>query len=245
MKLFCFPHAGGLASYYSFFKKANFINISESLIYEYPGRGTRFREKSAELFSEYVQDALEFVINNLNGEPFVLFGHSMGAFIAYEISMKLIKEGNCPELVIVSGQKPPCYVFHEYYDVTFDELIKVLKRMGGIPEEIENSPQIIRLLMDAAYKDVRLLKTYTPTLADRKKKIPEGIVLYGDDDIEIKQCDMKLWEKNIENILLYREFKGNHFYLKDHEKEIIEIIDQCCSDQQNRFIGSEQKKEMS
>ena len=239
MKLFCFPHAGGLASYYSFIQKAHYINISETLVYEYPGRGTRFREDPAELFSEYIQDALRFVRNNLKKEPFVLFGHSMGAFVAYEISVLLMREGYGPELVIISGQKPPCYVFHEYYDVTFEELITVLKKMGGIPEEIQNSPQILRLLMDAAYKDVRLLKTYDPVILDQHEKIPEGIIMFGEDDIEVKQCDLKLWENNINHVILYKKFSGNHFYLKNHEKEIVEIIDQSCFHLQNRIVCSD------
>lgn len=94
MKLFCFPHAGGSSSIY--LKWNNVIeNTSklEIIPLEYKGHGYRMDEDFYNDFDEMVGDMLKSVLDKLVlGDPFMIFGHSMGAYVAFKIANLLEKK---------------------------------------------------------------------------------------------------------------------------------------------------------
>lgn len=125
MKLICFPHAGGYACYYNFFDKLNFSVINAIYYYEYPGRGNKIGSVEETDFSQRIHNAVDYVRKlNVKAYDYALFGHSMGAFVAYEAGKTLQNIYNLPPaIVFLSGQVPPC---------TFDtEQKNIMDRFGG------------------------------------------------------------------------------------------------------------------
>lgn len=225
MKMFCFPHAGGFAGYYSFMKKHSYRNIDEVFCYEYTGRGLRYAEKEAEDFAECVQLAAEFVEEHTDvDEKFVLFGHSMGAFVAYETAEILRKKGRTAQLVYISGQKPPCDVYSEYYETDMNKVYPFLKKLGGIPEFVEQNQEFRDYFFSLTVKDMKLLSTYKPTMPSGSK-LPRCMIMYGSEDAELYGHDIKMWNKNFDEILGMFAFEGNHFYIIEHQDEAAELID--------------------
>lgn len=113
MKMFVFPHSGGFGYQYNFFKKYSFKKINDVYTYDYPRKyqsnNTVLVEHS---FEERVESALQWVLSqNINSNEVVLFGHSLGAFVAYEVGLVLKnKYAIEPSCVIMSSQNPLLHI---------------------------------------------------------------------------------------------------------------------------------------
>ena len=104
--MFCFPHAGGGTSAFSLWQ-ALLGPSAEVIPARLPGREIRFSEPVARSVRELSDALARPVAEYAAGQPFVLFGHSMGALIAYELSHGLQAMGVRPEALIVSGCSAP------------------------------------------------------------------------------------------------------------------------------------------
>jgi surfactin synthase thioesterase subunit len=104
-RIICFPHAGGSAAFYRPWHRGLPPHIELHAV-QYPGRAER---RTAPLVDN-VQTMAEHVVADLApllDRPLALFGHSMGAFIAYEAARLLDEQGTPPAHLFVSGQIPP------------------------------------------------------------------------------------------------------------------------------------------
>src|SRR3954471_165510 len=86
VRLVCFPHAGGTAS---FFRQWSELvpEAVEVVALQYPGREDRLAEPLVPTMDE-LADQLAEDVASLAG-PTVLFGHSLGASVAYEVARRL------------------------------------------------------------------------------------------------------------------------------------------------------------
>lgn len=86
-RLVCLPHAGGAASYYFSLSRALSPGV-EVLAIQYPGRQERQLERRRETVAELADEITE-VIRPLADQPLYLFGHSLGATVAFEVARRL------------------------------------------------------------------------------------------------------------------------------------------------------------
>ena len=89
-RLLCFPYAGGSAATYMQWAEQLDADIELAVI-QLPGRGIRLVEAAYSTMEEIV-DAITNAMNLLQDKPFVFFGHSMGARVAYEVCLVLEKK---------------------------------------------------------------------------------------------------------------------------------------------------------
>ncbi|WP_181784834.1 thioesterase II family protein, partial [Pseudonocardia pini] len=99
VRLVCLPHAGGAASAYRPWLAVAPADVELTLV-QYPGRQDRIRE-------EPWRDAVAMaraIVEELRGEtrPLVLFGHSLGGTIAFEVARRLRRP---PVRLVVSAQR--------------------------------------------------------------------------------------------------------------------------------------------
>lgn len=141
MKLICFPHAGGFAFYFNFLRQIKTLHKEDLYLYEYPGRGYQGKEPNAESLMAIAQTAAEHITDFVGDEPFCIFGHSMGAFVAYETEALLEAHyGKQAARLILSGQHPPvCFQPHHYGFGSEEELNEYLMKLGGFPEEVQTN----------------------------------------------------------------------------------------------------------
>src|SRR6266700_289162 len=105
-RLFCFPYAGGSASYYYWLSAALAPRVEVRAI-QYPGRLDRRVEPSLQNIPDLADFACDALRNSLGG-PYAFFGHSMGAVVAYEVARRLArKTGGGPRWLFVSGRRAP------------------------------------------------------------------------------------------------------------------------------------------
>ena len=106
INLVCLPHAGGSASYYREWG-ARLPEAVEVHVVQYPGREERLAEPLIDTMAE-MADTVAEVLRPLFARPLVLFGHSMGALVAYHLARRRLELGlRKPDALAVAAYAAP------------------------------------------------------------------------------------------------------------------------------------------
>lgn len=229
MKLFCFPHAGGFATYYDFMKKHKFKNIQETVIYEYPGRGLNCSKTNDKDMNERVERATKQIYEiGVENNEYIIFGHSMGSFVGYETARLLSKRYNAaPALVIMSGQNPPC-VFDDIkgsFDTNVIDLDEFLGKLGGVPDFLKNCPSALTFYKSFIESDMELLNGYGGCTPQKEERLPLGTVVFGEKDPIVFRRTFTRWKENFSDLIPQKIFEGGHFYMENKQEELCNYID--------------------
>lgn len=218
MKFFCFPHAGVFSPYYRFMKEKTYDNIERVLLFDYPRRS--FSNGGSEVqFSCYILSAVEFVRQNICcGEEYILFGHSMGAFVACEAGLILQNNYSTPPTgVIASGQNPPYSEKNEKGWVCPEEPYGFVEKLGGVPEFIRNNKRLFSVMMKCIADDMKAIETYT----GRRMYLTGDIDILGRDDDQIKFNGKRIELTEIESAAVRDKRISASVAIFDTEKKII------------------------
>ncbi len=202
------------------------LHKEDLYLYEYPGRGYQGKEPNAESLMAIAQTAAARITDFVGDEPFCIFGHSMGAFVAYETEALLEAHyGKQAARLILSGQHPPvCFQPHHYGFGSEEELNEYLMKLGGFPEEVQTNLQMFQMLFTLCREDIRLLEQYRPTCNVVQA---ETVVLCGNDDAEVGDTEeLTLWQESAPNLLEVKIFAGTHFYMREQEADFLHYIQQ-------------------
>ncbi|UQZ35480.1 thioesterase [Paenibacillus sp. PK3_47] len=224
IKLFTLPCAGSSAAMlYRSWMGA--IDSVEVIPLELPGRGRRFNEDLLSSIPQMVDDLERQIQAYLRpGEEYVLFGHSMGSLLAYELGLRLsVQQLYRLSHVFVSAMNPPHIRRAEPLHLkSEDELIEEIMVMGGTPESFFTENETRSLFLPIFYADFHAVETYTVNFPVRK--LPCSItVLTGQQDV-LTSSDMKEWERYTEVLMSCVFFQGGHFYLTDEEQAVHRLI---------------------
>src|SRR5438876_8520481 len=106
VRIICFHYSGGSASYFSAWK-SKFEESIELIAAQLPGRDTRINEPFEYSFENLIEELTDAIIPFLK-DPIVLFGHSLGAYIVFELTRSLCRQKlQLPQHIIVSGAAAP------------------------------------------------------------------------------------------------------------------------------------------
>jgi len=222
--LFLLHYAGGNFYSYNFIKpylngQFNFIPI------ELPGRGKRMREKL--LFDKdlAVADVLSQILKNMNSNPFLIFGHSMGAYLGFQVVEELEKRNLSPLCFIASGNPGPNIKNDKQrYDLPKDEFISELKILGGTENEILKDDELFEFFEPVIRADFEVVEKEIGNVIDSKISTPIFACM-GDKE---KFCDqIQNWRQHTTGSFRSKLFEGNHFFIHNHAQEIAKLIRQC------------------
>jgi surfactin synthase thioesterase subunit len=222
-RLFCFAHAGGGPSFYrpwgAFLRPE--IAVRRVLL---PGRELRLEEPPFRHIADLV-DSLCAALEPQLDRPYALFGHSMGAVIAYEVARRVSGAGTAgPRCLIVSGRKAPGLPANRppLSALSDDEFVSAVARLGGIPPEVLNEPSLISMLLPALRADYELAETYEPLPGGR---LDCPVVAYlGTSDPEVEYTQMLDWREVTTGDFTMRVFRGGHFYLKGARPDVVHAV---------------------
>jgi medium-chain acyl-[acyl-carrier-protein] hydrolase len=211
LRAFCFPHAGGTASYYLPWR-ALALPAIELLPIQYAGRETRIREPAPAGIAELAAEAAA-ALRTFTERPYVLYGHSMGALIAYEAACRL-RELGCPppaRLVVSGCASPPLFrlkrAWHELGDA---ELMQVLLENGGTPSALLDAPELVSLIATTARADFSICHSYVFRPAPPLDAPIVGLA--GMDDDCASPLDVQMWCEHTSTRFELHVFPGGHFF---------------------------------
>jgi surfactin synthase thioesterase subunit len=212
-RLFCVPFAGGGPATYRLWPR-HLPGDVEVVAVQLPGRSPMSREPLLDSIAEIVDVLHDAVVAHAD-LPFAIFGHSMGALVAFELTVALESTGAAsPSHLFVSGRSAPDEprTGRQIHALPDDEFLDALNESyGGVPDVVRNEPELLALLLPALRADVRAWETYAP-VGDRKVACP--VHVYG-GTMDTHPCPSALdgWQRVAERAISVRLFDGDHFYL--------------------------------
>jgi surfactin synthase thioesterase subunit len=221
VRLICFPHAGGSASYYSPFT-AHLSPQVEVLAIQYPGRQERFLETRIESIPE-LADAVSSALLQWRDRPFALFGHSMGAFVAFEVARRMQERGVSPLSTFLSGAPAPSHRPHKTLHLLDEsDLAAELCRMGGTNPELLADQDMQAMILPIARGDIKALETYA-CAAGAKLDCPIWAFV-GTADAEAPVEDAAAWREYTTSDFELKVFPGGHFYLDACRQDVLATV---------------------
>ncbi|MGW1542231.1 thioesterase II family protein [Streptomyces sp. NPDC002309] len=221
LRIVCFPHAGGAASFFRSWASLVPEDV-EVLAVRYPGREDRLFETPADRM-EALADPLADACASLAGGPLVLFGHSMGASVAFEVAARLARAPGPvgPAALFVSGRAGPGrQKSRGLADATDAELVENLVAMRGMTAQALADEELRDLLLPAVRADYRLIERYTTSVATPVLDVPV-VAYYGDADEEIGEGEVSAWSSVTRSAFTVRAFPGGHFYLEEQAASVV------------------------
>lgn len=226
-RILVLPHAGGSASYYRGWAQA-FPSSVEVVIVQYPGREDRMGEPLVDDMSELVTQ-LAVGLRPLLTKPYLLFGHSMGGAVAYELFRQLAcLRQPLPEHLVISAIEGPSRHhggnLHQWED---QALLAELDRLEGSSLNLQALPELAEMVIPLMRSDYRLIECYSPEKTRQAVNVPLT-VMAGSSDNELQPGDIESWKLETKRSFQLITFPGGHFYLKPEQAGVIEALSKIC-----------------
>ncbi|MFD9410721.1 thioesterase II family protein [Streptomyces sp. NPDC059989] len=217
----CAPHAGGTAHAYRTWPTGLPSDVEVHAV-QYPGRQDRLGEPAPTSMDDLVgpvADALEPFL----GEPLALFGHSMGAIVAYEVTLELERRhGQVVDLLAVSGSRAPHHrEEHDRHELGDAELIEELRGLNDSFEDLLAAPELLDLVLPSIRADFGVVGRYRRTTPEPVRA--PLLALGGTTDPDVGPEDLPRWRACAGGAFSTRTLPGGHFYLTD-EQPVLDVL---------------------
>ncbi len=209
-----FPHAGGAATGYRKLATAMAAGGGDVYIVQYPQRADRLSEPAARNVQDLARSL--FVAGPWRQvAPLRLFGHSMGAVVAFEFARIAESRGATVERLWASAAPAPCAVEAKPdLPTSHDELLVDMTDFGGTDADLLADPEFAELLVTAIRSDYQAVNRYT---CDTNVRIGADISALGArDDHRVSHANLELWGSPLRVRSTCPWYDGGHFYLDDH-----------------------------
>jgi surfactin synthase thioesterase subunit len=148
--------------------------------------------------------------------PYVLFGHSFGALLAYRLACLRVRSGSLsPRALIVSSSAPPHLPIPIPIVDHLDDrqLTALLSDLGGIPPELAEWPALRDRAVASVRIDLRLCMT-----DEEAEPVALSCPIHafgGRDDPLVSESDLHEWRSRTSGGFSVQVLRGGHFYLSD------------------------------
>lgn len=222
-RIFCFPHAGGESRTFLAWQPALGVD-AELVAVGMPGRGHRADEPPPASIAAFADDVAA-EIEAAADRPTYLFGHSLGALVAFEAARRL--DGN-PMLrhLVASGCSAPSLLPTPRVVRTSKlegrEFAAAAAFFGGLPPEVLATEELLDLFLPSVQADFRLVAGYeyrpAPPLS-----IPVTLV-NGTDDPHVTREALRAWD--IESVRPPQTHwtVGGHFYFNVDPEPLLGVL---------------------
>jgi medium-chain acyl-[acyl-carrier-protein] hydrolase len=209
----CIPHAGGGASTFVPWQRALGHRV---LAVTLPGREGRIGEPPL----ERITDMAEWVVADLRRreiEDAVLFGHSMGALVAYEVARRLPRSASpaIAQLVVSGCQCPAAFSADHLSEIADDDaFLHAVSAYGGLPAGLIACDELKAYAVSVLRADLGACDRYHhepgPPLS-----IPV-LAFAGTEDARVPVRDVMGWGGFTDSDFELRSLPGGHFFLTQH-----------------------------
>lgn len=217
-RTYCFAHAGGDARKFGGWQSA-LSGVTELVAVTPTERHT---------IEDICDHAAAAIARDSDG-PCVLFGHSLGALIAFEVARRLDPG---PVHLIASGCAAPARLptarMTRMSTMDGQRFAHAVQRYGGLHPDVLADPDLQEVMLPAVLADFVLVANYhyrpAPPLAARLS------LVNGIEDATIQAEDLREWSRESVAKPELHWSAGGHFYFESHPADAVEVIRRAAGD---------------
>lgn len=164
--------------------------------------------------------------------PTTVYGHSMGAVIAFELTRALVAAGSSPLHLCVSGRRAPHLpATREPLHLCDDaELLAGLAELSDTWHLLARAPEFLRDALDLVRQDLTMVEDYRyrggpMVAAGGTERLPVPLtVCHGDDDPLVDRDEAQAWSLHTARAFIMRSLSGDHFFHQQHRERLVELL---------------------
>lgn len=224
-RLICLPYAGGGTADYRAWRDSLPASVDLCPVV-LPGRERRLTERPIASMSELIDALLADLAPLLRQAPYVIYGHSMGAWIGYELVRAARRQHvPLPAHLVVGARRAPHLparlppLSHLPDDAFVDA---VQARYHAIPEAVRRDREVLQLFLPALRADLTLLDTYVHT-EEPPLPVPITAVVGRQDDL-VAEPDVREWRAHTSANFDMRVIFGKHFFLREDAEDTADLV---------------------
>lgn len=227
--LICFPFAGGGASAFRGWSSLVKASGTTLISVQYPGRERRFNEP----FADSQHTLADAIANDIVGygcdhHKMILFGHSFGAAISFEVARRLEKMQKPPALLVVSGRPAPNALSQRpsVAKLTDEQFLKRIIEFKGFPPELLENSEFMGIVLPILRADFLVSEQFDRDNRDLISPITGPLMALGArSDPWLSQNSLEGWRDYTTGTFSSHWFDdGGHFYINDQIASIVELI---------------------
>ena len=212
-----FPHAGAAAAGYRSLATA-LATGGDTYVVQYPQRAERLREPAPETVHDLALGLFEAGPWR-RVAPLRLFGHSMGAVVAFEFARIAQSRDAAVQRLWVSASPAPCTVSGmPVLPTSDDEMLVDIADLGGTDPALLADEEFAELLTAAVRADYQAVNRYDCAPGVRIRA--DIHVLGARDDHRVDAEALRLWKNHTAGVFELFLYDGGHFYLNEHIDDV-------------------------
>jgi surfactin synthase thioesterase subunit len=221
LRLLCFTYAGSSAQLFLRWNEyaPEWIEVSG---FEMPGHGRRLVEsKPLDDQTEAAAFIADAILPMLD-RPYALFGHCLGAALAYEATRVLKSRGEPqPVHLFTSGACAPHYgiPIANVEGMDDEEFIEHFGSVYGAPLGLLNDPQMRPLVLPMVRADARMTQNYHYVPGPPVDYGITAVAGEGDPDVKLEHLDG--WRQHTTANVTTRLYPGNHFFFVESAPRLL------------------------
>lgn len=223
VRLFCLPYAGGGAAIFRGWAEGLPPEVQVHPV-QLPGRGNRLREKPLDRIEPLVAGIADAIFP-LTDKPFALFGHSMGALLAFEVARHLRRAyATPPAHLFVSGRCAP--QDRERGEPTSHlgdrAFLGELRRLNGTPQAVLDNAELMQLLLPAIRADFAVSENY-----HHRQEPPLACPISafaGTGDRLASREELEGWRGQTAGEFTLRMLPGDHWFPHTAQEELLSFV---------------------